>query len=160
MASAEIAATAIGRNSGTSRVSAASATKNPLSVMDAKKSGPSPPPPPRPPPAATAIVIRMGTADSTAMPAQLRRRPKISSNSEPRKRGLTRRRSGSTAISPADIETLAGQRNEQLLQVRPGHGELAHPDPVVHQRRHHLLRGHVAQRRFGFARTGEHVAQA
>ena len=46
IASPAIAATASGRNSGSSTVSAASATNRPLSVIEAKKSGPPPPAPP------------------------------------------------------------------------------------------------------------------
>ena len=43
--SPEIAATASGRNSPSSMVSEASATNRPFSVMELKKSGPSPPRP-------------------------------------------------------------------------------------------------------------------
>jgi hypothetical protein len=74
--SAEIAATATGRNNGSSRVSAVSATNRPLLVIEVRKSGPSP----RPPPAwggeiFTAVATMIGTAASMARPAQLRRRP-------------------------------------------------------------------------------------
>src|SRR5215510_6303098 len=158
MASAEIAATAIGRKRGSSIPIAASATKNPLSAMEAKKSGPPPRPPP--PPARTAIVIRTGTAASTAMPAQLRRRPKMSFSSDRRKRVLGRRDAARTIASAADIEALAGQGDEEFLQIRGRDGELPNADPVVHQRGDHLLRREMAQPTARLTPIGLHVSES
>src|SRR5262245_26691361 len=114
MASAEIAATAIGRNSAISTDRAASAAKRPLLVIDEKKSGP-----PRPslePSTLTEMQMITGRAASTAMPAQFRRRPKIMVSSERSRRA--------SAIAPltADIEALPGERDEQVLQTRRLYG--------------------------------------
>src|SRR5262245_28547869 len=146
MESPAIEATASGRNSGSSSVSAARATKSPLDVMPEKKSGPSAGPVGGL--IFTAVAMMIGTAASTASPAQLRRRPKISISSDRSSRVLTRRgalaraaRSAFTCGSTADIETLSGQGNEQILQVRrlskPFHGYAR-----VHERGDGLLGRH------------------
>src|SRR5262245_49976599 len=147
IASPEIAATANGRNSGSSTVNAASATNSPLDVMLVKKSGP-----PLPDDGAltfTAIAMVSGTAASTARPAQLRRRPKISRSSERKNLVLTGRGDHGRPItcppdgcspgladapprtSTADIEALPGQRHEDLFQVRCHHREPPYRNPVV-----------------------------
>src|SRR6266536_5471022 len=137
MVSEAIAATPSGRNSGSSMVSAASATNSPLLVIDAKKFGPSPPfPPVVGGQIFTETPMITGTAASTARPAQLRRRPKISHSSERRNRVLIRR-GGATAAGAAssatDIEALPGQSDERLLQVRREHPEPPYRHVVVHQ---------------------------
>ena len=88
--SPEITATASGRNSPSSMVREARATKSPFSVMEPKKSGPSSPGPGEE--TLTAIEINTGTAASTSKPAWLRRRPKISRSSE--RRNLVEMRRG------------------------------------------------------------------
>src|SRR5215510_5325453 len=123
MLSAEMAATAMGRKSGSSTLSAASATKTPLSVIDEKKSGPprrAPEPDRR-----TAIGTRTGTPASTSMPARLRRRPNTSTSSErrnrPPNRNGARPAGGASAASAADIEALPGERDEDVLEVGSDH---------------------------------------
>src|SRR5262245_48816617 len=146
MVSDAMAATARGRNSGSSIVSAARATNRPLLVMEAKKFGPSPPPVPLGGQIFTDTAMMTGTAARTARPAQLRRRPKISHSSERRNRvlnGLGRATVAGATSSATDIEALPGQRHEQFLQIRGEHPEPAHRHPVVHQRGHHLLRRDV-----------------
>src|SRR5690348_13936954 len=167
MASPEIAATASGRNSGSSIVSAASATNRPLLVMDAKKFGPSPPlPPPPPPPGGetfTAIAIRIGTAARTAMPAQFRRRPKISHSSERRNRGLIGRGlavASATGASATDIETLPGERHERLLQIGCDDGEPAYRYALVNELRDGLLRRDRAEDPRGGLGSGLHVGHS
>src|SRR5262249_531055 len=152
--SAEIAATASGRNSGSSTPSAASATNIPLLVMAEMKSGPSPRPPPPGGETLTAIEMRMGTDASTARPPPLGRRPKTGHRSERRNRVDSRRGRGiaigaaapssappssAPPSSAADIEALSGERDEQLLEVRRGDGEAADRYPVVDERFDHLL---------------------
>src|SRR5262249_15459445 len=97
------------------------------------------------------IAMMTGTAASTASPAQLRRRPKISQSSERRKRVDTRRPvraektvaggGASTAdISAADIEALPGPGHQQPFAVGRADGEAPHRHAGVYQRGHHLLR--------------------
>src|SRR5262249_35092446 len=134
-----MAATASGRNSGSSTVSAANATNNPLAVIESKKLGP--PPASRPEVSFTTTAISPGTEASTAIPNQLRRRPKISMSSERKNRtpGIHARRraatgaTGAVGLSTADIEALPGQRDEHILQVRPHAAEAADRHARVHQ---------------------------
>src|SRR5207247_11465032 len=116
---AEREATAAGRDSGSSRVSAVSAANTPFCVIWLMKSGP--PPPPDGGLTLTATTSRTGTAASTARPTQLRRRPKISHSSDRRNRVDHRGRA-----STADIEALPGQLHEHPLQVRRAYPEPAH----------------------------------
>src|SRR5437773_9578879 len=146
--SAEIDATATGRNSGSSRVSAASAANTPFWVIWLTKSGPSPPPGGD---TLTAMISRTGTTASTAMPTQLRRRPKISHSSDRKNRvpGRLRR-------STADIEARPGQRDEHLLQVGRAHLEAAHRHVRVHQCGDRLLRYHPAEHSGDRLPDGDH----
>src|SRR5262249_42470358 len=148
--SAAIADTAIGRNSGSSTVSATSAAKTPFWVTWLRKGGPCAPDGGD---TLTAMTIRTGTAASTAMPTQLRRRPKMSSSSDRKNlvenrcgvrtsaswagtwAGPARRRS-----SAADIEALPGELHEHLLQVSGEHPEPAYRYVGVDERGDHLLR--------------------
>src|SRR6476619_1149280 len=126
-------------------VSAARATKRPLSVIDRKKSGAS-----RPGREAwllTAIEMNTGTAARTTRPARLRRRRNISRSSDSRNRGDTGRgrASGRTVASAADIEALPGERDEDVLQGRGVHREAGHREASVHAGRHDLLGGHAGE---------------
>src|ERR1700712_467102 len=136
-----IAATARGRNSPSSRVRDASATNRPFSVMELKKSGPSPPRPGED--TLTAMDTSTGTPARTKSPARLRLRLKISPSSERRNLVETRdgRRSGATSVmtSAADIEALPGERDEHVLQRRRLHAEPHDGYPLVHTRRDDLL---------------------
>src|SRR6478672_8907197 len=134
-ASPEMAATASGRNSPSSMVSAASATNRPFSVIEVKKSGPSPR---CGADVLTATEISTGTAASTTSPARLRRRPKISRSSERRKR-VDRRRVDGTKTSAADIETLPGEREEDLFQRGRADPEPEHRHSLVDACGHDLL---------------------
>src|SRR5687767_5852482 len=111
--------------------------------MRATNSGP-PASPASPLDARTARARTTGTTASAARPARLRRRPKISSSSDRRKRAFGRRaagfRIGGEAVLTADIEPLPGQRHERLLQVGRDDAEAAHPDAVVYEPGHDLLR--------------------
>src|SRR3954454_5283741 len=134
--SPEIAATARGRNSPSSMVSAARATNSPFSVIELKKSGP-----PRSLPAEdtlTAMAISIGTPARTSSPAWLRRRLKINRSSDRRNRDDGRRRVIGTVASATDIEALPRQRDEHVLER--GHAD---PEPgdrhsPVHARGDHL----------------------
>ena len=69
----------------------------------------------------TAIEMKTGTAARTTSPARLRRRRKISRSSERRNRGEGRRTPGRAATRPAvtsaaDIESLPGERDEDVLE--------------------------------------------
>src|SRR6476646_9046324 len=128
-ASAEIAATASGRKSPSSMLSEASATNSPLPVIAERKSGPRPSSPGVE--TLTAMASRIGTDASTAMPARLRRRPKMSRSSEPRNRNDARRCGRTTdappmADSTTDIEALPRERDEQVLEAGCLDGEAAH----------------------------------
>src|SRR4029077_6707451 len=115
-------------------VSAARATKRPFPVMDRKKSGASWPGCESV--LLTEIEIRTGTAARTSRPAWLRRRPAISRSSESRNRGDQATRGVGTAVgaeaSATDIESLPGERHEQVLQGRSGDPEAHHRDTGVH----------------------------
>src|SRR5215471_2628778 len=160
MESPEMAATASGRNSGSSTVSAASATNNPLAVIESKKLGP--PPASGPEVSFTTTAISTGTEASTAIPNQLRRRPKISTSSERKNRmpGIRGRRgaasgaTGATGTSTADIEALPGQRDEHVLQVRPHAAEAADRHTGVHQGGHQRLRFRAPEQRLDLAGGG------
>src|SRR6476469_6460135 len=122
-ASAEIAATA-------------SATNSPLPVIAERKSGPRPSSPGVE--TLTAMASRIGTDASTAMPARLRRRPKMSRSSEPRNRNDARRCGRTTAAPPmadstTDIEALPRERDEQVLEAGCLDGEAAHRHTGAHQ---------------------------
>ena len=148
-ASPEMALTARGRNSGSSRISAAKATNRPLPVIPTMKPGP---PPWAPDSTRMAMASTIGTTASTASPARLRRRPKMIRSSEPRKRpGSARDRAGAGAsgvasTSAADIEALPGQGDEDVLQAGLLDGEAQHRYAVVDQVGHDLLHGHLAER--------------
>src|SRR5262245_5440467 len=145
-----IAPTAISRKNGSSMASAVSATNRPLLTTLVRNTGPS----------FGSVgaelftdTARMkGTDASTASPAQLRRRPKMSHSSDRRNRVLTRDRgaaSRTAAVSTADIEALPGQADEHLLQIRRGDDESAYRDIVIDQRGDHLLRRDLAEQRGG-----------
>src|SRR5450756_298854 len=143
-----MAATAIGRNSGISSTSAASATNSPLPVIRSRKGADSPP---LGGDARTAIARMTGTEIRISPPTQLRRRPKIS-NSSDRKNlaGTWRLACAGTpcpagATSAADIEPLPGELDEHLLEVPGEHLEPAHRHVTVHQRRHQGLRHDAVQ---------------
>src|SRR5215475_7053154 len=105
--SAEIAATAMGRKSGSSSASAASAANSPLLVMLAKKSGP----PLVESEIFDATLMRIGTVQSTARPTQFRRRPKMSHSSDRNRRVRSDHRrllsvassAGACAVAPPSI---------------------------------------------------------
>src|SRR5438067_406309 len=127
-----------------------SAAKMPFWVIWRRKSGP---PSPDGGESLTATMIRIGTAASTAMPTQLRRRPKMSSSSE-RKNRVDKRCGATTSAGAAnasdsatDIEALPGQLDEHLLQVGGQHPEPAHRYVRVDQRGQDLLRGRPAEQR-------------
>src|SRR5918997_121773 len=126
--------TASGRKIGISRVSAAKATNRPLPVIALTKSGPSPPLGAE---TFTAMASTIGTTARTAIPARLRRRPKMMPSSERRKRpGRVRVVAGvgrATSTSAADIEALPGQGHEDVLQARPLDSEAEHRYAVVDQ---------------------------
>src|SRR5450759_2424646 len=169
--SPEIVPTASGRKSPISRVSAANATKSPLDVIEAKKSGP------RPGwgvDTLTAIAMMTGTAARMPIPAWLRRRPKIRRSSERRKRVEMRRGARSTGaliasspepriLSPvtsaADIEALPGEGHEQVLQAGALDRKTCHRHTVVHECRDDLLSGHFAQSACSPTRFDRHVGQ-
>src|SRR3954452_23307570 len=134
-ASPDMAATANGRKSPSSIVSAARATKRPFSVMEGKKSGPSPR---CGADVLTATEIITGTAARTTRPARLRRLRKINRSSERRNRVEIRRGDG-TRTSAADIEALPGQREEDLFQGGRPDAEAKNRDALVHARRDDLL---------------------
>src|SRR5450759_561287 len=169
--SPEIVPTASGRKSPISRVSAANATKSPLDVIEAKKSGPRPG---RGVDTLTAIAMMTGTAARMPIPAWLRRRPKISPSSERRKRVEMRRgarspgalvassperRVLSPVTSAADIEALPGEGHEQVFQAGPFDRKTCHGHTVVHEGYDHLLCGHFAQSTCSPARFGYHLGQ-
>src|SRR5450830_859150 len=143
-----MAATAIGRNSGISSTSAASATNSPLPVIRSRKGADSPP---LGGDARTAIARMTGTEIRISPPTQLRRRPKISHSSDRKNLAGTGRltRTGTCcppgATSAADIEPLPGELDEHLLEVPGEHLEPAHRHVTVHQRSHQGLRHDAVQ---------------
>src|SRR6476659_10846919 len=126
--SPEIAASASGRKRPSSRVSEASATNNPFSVIDVKKSGPSPPRPGLD--TFTATAMKTGTEASTSRPAWLRRRRKISLSSDRRNRVDTLR-ARTVSSSATDIEALPRKPHEDVLQRRRGDLETGHRHALV-----------------------------
>src|SRR3954452_15556017 len=133
-----IAATASGRNSPSSRVRDARATKSPFSVMEAKKSGPSPPRPGGE--TLTATAMSTGTAARTSSPAWLRRRRKISRSSDRRNLPDSLLPTRDVRASATDIEALPRQGHEHVLQGGGADAEPDHRDPLVDAGRHDLLR--------------------
>src|SRR5436309_12536714 len=106
--------TAIGRKTGITTTSAVKATKMPLSVMS----------PIRPSGVLpllvsfTAMPMMIGIAASTTSISWLRRLRSSMPISLPNNR---------SPGSAADIEALAGELDEDVLQARLGHRETAHP---------------------------------
>src|SRR4029450_412084 len=94
------------------------------------------------------MLRTIGTTASTASPARLRRRPKMIPSSERRKRpGSDRLLGGAAGVassSAADIEALAGQGDEDVLQAGLLDGEAQHRYAVVDQVGNDLLHGHLA----------------
>src|SRR3954471_6608184 len=166
MLSPATTATASGRNSPISMVSAASATNRPFSVIERKKSGASAPG--LDSELLTDTEISTGTAASTRSPAWLRRRPGINRSSERRKRGetaATGRRTtygvvAGVGASATDIEALPGQRDEHVLERRPPDAIAGDGDPGVHARGDDLLRSDVAQQAGRRRAGGVHLGQA
>src|SRR3954452_3296845 len=164
MLSPATTATASGRNSPISMVSAASATNSPFSVIERKKSGASSDG--RDSELLTDTEIRTGTAARTTSPAWLRRRPSISRSSERRKRAETAATGRRTTVgagvgrSATDIETLPGQRDEHVLERRSPDPEAGDPDAGVHAGGDHLLGRDLAQQPGRGGARGVHLGQA
>src|SRR4051794_6609893 len=141
--SPEMALTASGRNSGSSKARAPNATNSPLPAIAMIKSGP-------PFWLGEDSRIEMakitGSTASTPSPAILRRRPKMILSSDLRKRVDTRARGRelTTKSSAADIEALAGQRHEYILKAWLEHRESKYWHISIDQVRHDLFDGHVA----------------
>src|SRR5918997_510365 len=124
-ASPEMALTARGRNSGSSRISAAKATNSPFPVIPTMKPGPAPEAP--------------DSTRTTMASSERRKRP-----------GRARVVAGvgrATSTSAADIEALPGQGHEDVLQARLLDSEAEHRYAVVDQVGHDLLHGHLAEGR-------------
>src|SRR3954471_4210765 len=160
--SPEMTATARGRNSPSSSVRAARATNRPLSVIEEKKSGPSPPPPGED--SFTATEISTGTDASTSIPAWLRRRRRISRSSERSSRvenlrPMTDRVTAPAPVSAADIEALTGESHEHVLERRRADPEPHHRDALVHTGGHHLLGCDVAEAPRGGVPAHDHLAE-
>src|SRR6476661_136037 len=141
---------ASGRKSPISTPSAASGTNSPFEVIEERKSGPRPA---RGAEIRPATAMRAGTAARTSRPIWLRRRPPMSPSSDQSRRPESRPdqvvRAGGGAPpagadvvtdSATDIETLPGQRDEQVLEARAAHRELPDADAALDERRHDLLR--------------------
>src|SRR5450631_269799 len=179
MESPEMAATASGRNSASSRLRAASATNSPFDVMEAKKSGPAPGLGFE---SLTVIAIISGTTARMPIPAWLRRRPKISPSSERRKRVETCRSGRATvdvgvvlsrlSLSPlprpvfgpwvrsaADIEALPRERHEQVLEAGTFNHEPRHRHLVPNQCHDDLLRSDPAQGALSHTGSGHDIGQ-
>src|SRR5689334_723492 len=155
--SPEMAATASGRNRPSSMLSAARATNSPFSVIEPKKSGP---PLSRPgEESLTATAIRTGTAASTPSPAMLRRRRKISRSSERRNRVDMLRVRGTAPTSTADIESLPGEPDEDVLERGGVDPEPDDRHALVHAGRHDLLRRDVAEQTDRGRVCGAHLPQ-
>src|SRR5665647_1897002 len=145
MESPAMVPTASGRNRASSMLSEASATKSPLDVIEARKSGPCPG---RGVDSLTVIARMSGTTARMPKPAWLRRRPKISRSSERRKRVETcrsGRAAGEVASSAADIEALPGERHEQVFKAGLRDGKPGHGHTLMHQRSDDLVRDQRAQ---------------
>src|SRR6476619_1224495 len=138
-----------GRKGPSSTPRAASGTNSPFEVMEDSKSGPRPS---RGDEIRTATAMRTGTAASTSSPIWLRRRPAISLSSDRSRREDSRRDRGTppprgTPLgtsartgSAADIETLPGERDEQVLEAGTRHGELLDADAALDKGRDDRLR--------------------
>src|SRR5665811_973398 len=132
----------MGRNSGISSTSAASATNSPLPVIRSRNGAD---PPPLGGDARTAIARTTGTEIRISPPTQLRRRPKISHSSDRKRLAGTGRltRTGTCcplgATSSADIEPLPGELDEDLLEAPGEHRRGTRRRVTVHQRSHQGL---------------------
>src|SRR6478609_6424406 len=155
--SPEMAATASGRNSPSSRVSAARDTNSPFSVIELKKTGP--PLSRQGEESFTATDTRTGTAASTARPARLRRRRKIRRSSDRRNRVDGARPRRATPSSTADIEALPGERDEDVLERRGVDPEPGDGHALVHAGRHDLLRSDLAEHADRCRVRGAHLPQ-